>query len=86
MKRKIIVVGGGRWGTNHIKTLIDLDSFHAVVEPDLENQNKLNKQFPNIIIYDSLQDSFRDAPDGYIVSTPPETHFKIGVEIIKNIL
>ena len=84
MKRKIIVVGGGRWGTNHIKTLIDLDSFYAVVEPNKENQNKLKEQFSNIVIYNNLRSSFQANPDGYIVSTPSETHFEIGIEIIKN--
>ena len=51
--KKIIVVGGGRWGTNHIRTLIQLDSFSGVVEPDLANQNKLINQFPDIMIYSS---------------------------------
>ena len=50
MRRNIIVVGGGRWRINHIKTLIDLNSFHGVVEPNKENQHKLRRQFPNIII------------------------------------
>ena len=84
MKKKIIVVGGGRWGTNHIKTLIQLDSFYAVVEPDEKNSDKLREQFSEIVIYNNLEDSFQANADGYIVSTPPETHFDIGIKIIKN--
>jgi len=84
MKKKIIVVGGGRWGTNHIKTLIGLDSFYAVVEPNQGNQSKLKKQFPNIKIYNNLEDSYSSNPDGYTVVTPPETHFDISVDIINN--
>ena len=55
MRRKIIVVGGGRWGTNHIKTLIELDSFYAVVEPDEKNSDKLREQFSEIVIYNNLE-------------------------------
>ena len=84
MIKKIIVVGGGRWGTNHIRTLIDLNSLYAVVEPCKETQNKLKKKFPDIILYNNLMESFDSKPDGYIVSTPSETHFKVGREIIEN--
>ena len=84
MIKKIIVVGGGRWGTNHIRTLIKLGSLGGVVEPSKENQCKLKKEFPNIIIYNNLEDSFSNNPEGYIVSTPAETHFEIGVKIIHN--
>ena len=80
--KKIIVVGGGRWGTNHIRTLIQLDSFAGVVEPDLENQNKLVNEFLGITIYNNLEESFSSDPDGYIVATPPTTHFDIGTFII----
>ena len=84
MRKKIIVVGGGRWGTNHIRTLIGLNSLHAVVEPCEETQNKLKKIFPDIVLYNNLTESFDSDPDGYIVSTPSETHFKVGKEIIEN--
>jgi len=84
MRKKIIVIGAGRWGNNHITTLIDLDSLYGIVESNQEIQNKLKSKFPNIIIYSHLEDSFNDNPDGYIVATPPETHFKIGKMIINN--
>ena len=82
--KKIIVVGGGRWGTNHIRTLIQLDCFAGVVEPYSENKTKLKNLFPNIIIFDSLEESFKSNPDGYTVATPPSTHFDIGCKIIEN--
>ena len=80
--KKIIVVGGGRWGTNHIRTLIQLNSFAGVVEPNLENQDKLINQFPNITIFSNLEESLSSNPDGYTVATPPSTHFDIGAFII----
>ena len=73
MKKKIIVVGGGRWGTNHIKTLIQLDSFYAVVEPDEKNRDKLREQFSEIVIYNNLEDSFQANADGYIVNAIYQT-------------
>lgn len=82
MKKKIIVVGGGRWGSNHIRTLIQLDCFAGVVEPDEKNQNILRQKFPDIKIFKNLKESFIDYSDGYIVATPPLTHFDIGIDII----
>jgi len=82
--KKIIVVGGGHWGTNHIKTLIQLDCFGGVVEPHEETRNKLKSQFSDIVIFKSLEESFHSNPDGYTVATPPETHFDIGCQIIDN--
>jgi len=82
--KKIIVVGGGRWGTNHIKTLIQLNCFGGVVEPYPESQKKLKSQFPGIIIFNNLNESLETNPDGYTVATPPETHFDIGCQIINN--
>ena len=34
MKRNICVIGGGRWGKNHIRTLAGLGCLAAVVEAD----------------------------------------------------
>ena len=84
MMKKIIVVGCGRWGSNHIRTLINLQSLGGVVESDEITQNRLKHEFPGIIIFKSLKDSFNYKSDGYIVSTPPSTHFEVGEEIIRN--
>ena len=82
--KKIIVVGGGRWGTNHIRTLIQLNCFGGVVEPYPKSQERLRSQFPDIIIFNDIAESLKSNPDGYTVATPPETHFDIGCEIINN--
>ena len=82
--KKIIVVGGGRWGTNHIRTLIQLNCFGGVVEPYPKSQERLRSQFPDIIIFNDIAESLKSNPDGYTVATPPETHFDIGCEVINN--
>ena len=82
--KKIIVVGGGYWGTNHIRTLMELNCFSGVVEPDSKNQNKLKEKFPNINIFNNLNESFNHSVDGYTVATPPDTHFDIGCAIVNN--
>ena len=84
MKRKIIVVGGGRWGSNHIRSLSQLDSLMGVVEPSESSQIKIRSEFPNVKIYNSIKETFHLNPDGYTVATPPNTHFEIGLEIINN--
>jgi predicted dehydrogenase len=32
--KKICVVGGGRWGQNHIKTLFEMGNLAGIVEAD----------------------------------------------------
>ena len=41
MKKKVCVVGAGRWGMNHIRTLDDLSALGAVVESNLGKHKKI---------------------------------------------
>ena len=82
-QKKICVVGGGYWGKNHIKTLIELNAFHSVVEKDFKNSAKLTNQFDKIKVYKNIEESFEDnSIDGYIIATPAKTHFELAEKII----
>ena len=37
---KVCVVGGGRWGKNHIQTLYDLGALGGIVELNIDNLNQ----------------------------------------------
>ena len=82
MNIKICVIGAGRWGTNHIKTLSGLCVEVGIVEKDPKKKIDINKSFPEISCFDSLKEAFQKNFDGYIIATPPITHF----EIAKNCL
>ena len=79
----ICVVGAGRWGGNHIRTLNELGYLGGVVDPLKEKREKFREQFPQITCFNSLQKSFRMNYDGYIVATPPNTHVDLVKEILK---
>ena len=90
IKHKICVVGGGYWGTNHIKTLHELDCLGGVVEPDKSKHTYIEDNFPETKIFSSLEESFNEHSfEGYTVATPAETHYDIGIKILnegKNVL
>ena len=46
MNKKICVIGGGRWGQNHIKTLAALGYLGGIVEA---NQERLNQDRKSVV-------------------------------------
>ena len=82
-KQKICVVGVGRWGHNHVKTLQDLQCLGGVVEKRKSGIDKIRLNYPECLTFRSLEDSFNFNFDGYVVSTPPKTHYDISRRIIE---
>ena len=83
-KYKLCVVGAGRWGLNHIRTLSDIGSLGGVVDENVVVANKIKLKFPECSFFSSLENSFKNNFDAYIVSTPPDTHYEIAKKIIEN--
>lgn len=87
--KRICVVGGGHWGQNHIKTLYEMGSLGAIVESNPERLAELLTHYSDIKGYLALEDSLKDAYDGYVLATPAETHFNLGYLLLnekKNVL
>ena len=82
MTKKICVVGGGYWGQNHINTLDRQGSLHGIVDVNKDQLANYSKKFPNVKIFESLDDSLRTNFDGYIIATPANTHYEIAKKII----
>ena len=81
-KHKICVVGAGKWGRNHIRTLSELNCLGGIVEKDGSVREKMKSDYPNCLIFSDLNESFKFNFDGYVVSTPPLTHYEIAKKII----
>lgn len=80
--KRICVIGGGRWGKNHIRTLHQLGSLAAIAEA---NEAKLNEHlaaYPEAKGYTSVDEAIEAAYDGYTLATPAESHFDIAMKII----
>ena len=80
--KNICVIGAGKWGRNHIKTLDSLDSLGGVVDKSSDHLDFVKKSYPNCMIFNNLSEAINFNFDGYIVATPPSSHFEIAKRII----
>jgi len=76
--KKICVIGAGRWGTNHIKTLDSLDALAGIVESRENRREELRALYTGVKLYNSISEVPLDEFDGFTVATPAETHFEVG--------
>ena len=84
IKKKVCVVGAGRWGKNHIKTLFNLGCLSGIVEPNDYNLNGVKEKYPDVKFYSNIKDAVKDDYDGFTVATPAETHFELTKFLIEN--
>ena len=77
MDKKICVIGGGRWGKNHIRTLAGLGCLAAVVEADAARLKEYTELYPGIKGYADMDEAIACGYDGYTVALPAELHPKI---------
>jgi UDP-2-acetamido-3-amino-2,3-dideoxy-glucuronate N-acetyltransferase len=83
MKKRICVIGGGRWGQNHIKTLANLDCLAAIAETNPARLKELLEQYPNTVGYTNVDEAIAARYDGYTVAAPAEFHYPIGKKLIE---
>ena len=58
--RNIAVVGGGRWGRNHIRTFNQLGVLAAVVEINAGLRRDIKQTYPDIDVYESVNQILND--------------------------
>ena len=81
-KKKICVIGAGRWGLNHVNTLEKLGSLGGVVDTNNVILKSITQNYPNCNTYQLLDDSLFEKFDGFIVATNPSSHFDLAKKII----
>jgi UDP-2-acetamido-3-amino-2,3-dideoxy-glucuronate N-acetyltransferase len=84
MKKKICVIGAGRWGKNHIGTLYNLGCLSGIVEINKKLRKELINDYPSITIYTDYKDTIKEDFDGFVVATPAETHYAIADYLIRH--
>ena len=82
--RSVCVVGAGRWGKNHIKTLHGLGCLAGIVEADADKRRECEKSYPGVKTFSNIRDAIKGDFDGFTVATPAETHFEIAEFIINH--
>lgn len=84
---RLIVVGAGRWGLNHIATAHQLGALVAVVDPDPMALHQAKARIGSesgVGLYTELSQALQAHGEAAaIVATPPGTHFAIAREVIE---
>ena len=81
---KICVIGAGRWGQNHIRTLSQLGNLGGIVESNFSTLKEFSIKYPDVELFDELESAINLGFDGYVLSTPAETHYHLGKQLIEN--
>ncbi|MBR6492094.1 MAG: Gfo/Idh/MocA family oxidoreductase [Bacteroidales bacterium] len=80
--KKICVIGCGRWGKNHLRTLASLGSLAAAVDVDDAKLSAALEQYPAIKGNNNIEEAVMAGYDGYVVATPAETHLPLAMAVI----
>ncbi len=81
--KKICVIGGGKWGQNHVRTLYQMGNLAAIVEKNSNRLNELLEQYP-VEGYTELEEAITKRFDGYVVAAPASLHYEIAKKILSN--
>ena len=79
---KICVIGAGRWGENHIRTLKELGCLGGIMDLNESRLAELKEKY-NTETFSNLEDAISARFDGYVVSSSAETHYAIGKKLIE---
>lgn len=75
------VIGAGRWGRNHVRTLSELGVLAAIADPSADIRDEMAKSYPGVTLYDHHQRMLSDPYiDGVVIATPVVTHALIALE------
>lgn len=82
--KRICVVGGGRWGKNHIRTLSGMGCLAAIVEANEARLKEYMEQYPGVAGYTDIAQALAARYDGYTVAVPAEYHYAIGTTLLSH--
>ena len=80
---KVVIVGGGYWGSKHVRVLAQMSEVDRVllVEPRADRRRALTKSFSNVVAVADL-DKALDEGDAVVVATPPRTHTELALQAL----
>lgn len=82
MRKKICVIGGGRWGENHIRTLFQMGNLAGIVDTNSQRVRELLEKYP-VQGFTQIDDAIQQEFDGYILATPAETHYPVARKLLE---
>lgn len=79
---KVCVVGAGRWGRNHVRTLHEMGVLAGIIDNNDASLNALKEQYPAIQTFNTLSDEGALSFDAYTVAVPAEWHFDVAKTLL----
>lgn len=80
--KQICVIGGGKWGFNHIRTLFRMGNLGGIVEANPQRLKELTSQFP-VKGFLNLDDAVSHGFDGYTIAAPAPLHHQIAKKLLE---
>lgn len=79
--KQICVIGAGRWGENHVRTLKELGCLGGIFDMNPVRLAEMREKYQTDV-FSSLDEAIERRFDGYVVSSSAETHYEIGKKLI----
>lgn len=84
LEKSVCVVGAGRWGGNHIKTLDALGCLGGIVDPKADLLAEMQSAYPRARTFSRIEDALTTGFDGFVIAAPAETHFDLAAKVIRS--
>lgn len=82
VNRKICVVGCGRWGNNHARTLAKMGCLAGIVETNNGCLADLTEEY-KVAGFSKLEEAIEEGFDGYVIAAPAELHYPLGKMLLE---
>lgn len=82
MVTRIVQIGVGGWGKNHVRVLSQIDSLAAICDIDSDRSKKFGSIF-DVNHYTNIDEMIKSEEfDGAIICTPTSTHYQVASQLI----
>ena len=83
--KNICVVGCGYWGKNLVRNFYELGVLRSIYDEDKSKAIALSEKYKGVAVKDKYSDIMSDPNiSGFVIATPPETHYKLAMQALKN--
>lgn len=81
--KNICVIGGGRWGENHIRTLFEMGNLGGIVEANPKRLQELLEQYP-VKGFQDVESALKENFDGFTIAAPAPLHYDIAKLLLEH--
>ena len=81
--KSICVIGGGRWGQNHIRTLFEMGNLGGIVEANPKRLQELMEQYP-VKGFQEVEMALKENFDGFTIAAPAPLHYDIAKLLLEH--